>query len=393
MPRAPGGARSQATKGAIPPTKHRGKPTGGSALRTLALYHRNMTAIATPLAPARPRAALGTVLVVVVILLQLGVDLVSGRETARTIARFAFMVLEMPLLMVALSAVFSWSVSRRMSASRGLAAGVAIATVIGGVFGLLYGIAALRIPDLRLHLPNGVSLARTTLFGVLNAQMYFGLWALGFVYPFAVESAGVRALEAQQLRSEAELAHLRAHLEPHFLLNTLNAIAGLVTEEPREARRLLVCLGDLLRDAVQETSELQRLDKQIAWLRRYAQILEARHHGTLSFRWDVAIDVQQAMLPRLLLQPLVENAVKHGALRRGDGAGEVVVRASRRRNDGALVCVVEDNGPGMPDADVRAGAFGLQAVRRRLELESHGATLRFESSSEGTRSIVEIAAA
>ena len=237
-----------------------------------------------------------------------------------------------------------------------------------------------------------MSLARSALFGVLNAQMYFGLWALGFVYPFAVESAGVRALEAQQLRSEAELAHLRAHLEPHFLLNTLNAIAGLVTEDPREARRLLVCLGDLLRDAVQETSELQRLDKQIAWLRRYAQILEARHHGALCFRWDVAPDVHQAMLPRLLLQPLVENAVKHGALRRGDGAGEVVVRASRR-GDGVLVCVIEDNGPGMPDADVRAGAFGLQAVRRRLELEAHHASLRLESSSAGTRSIVEIAAA
>jgi signal transduction histidine kinase len=347
---------------------------------------------------ARPRAALGTILVVGVILLQVSVDLVSGRETARTIARLVFTSLEMPVLMVALSGVFSWSVKRRMSASRGLAASVAIATVIGAVFGFLYGQAAIRLPGLRLHFSNGmnlsagVSLARSTLFGVLNAQMYFGLWALGFMYPFAVESAGVRALEAKQLRSEAELAHLRAHLEPHFLLNTLNAIAGLVTEDPREARRLLVCLGDLLRDAVQETSELQRLDKQIAWLRRYAQILEARHHGVLCFRWDVAPEVNQAMLPRMLLQPLVENAVKHGALRRGDGAGEVVVRASRR-DDGALVCVVEDNGPGIPDADVRAGAFGLQSVRRRLELEAEHASLRLESSSQGTKSIVEIPAA
>jgi signal transduction histidine kinase len=347
---------------------------------------------------ARPRAALGTILVVGVVLLQVSVDLVSGRETARTVARLVFTSLEMPVLMLALSGVFSWTVKRRMSASRGLAASVALATVIGAVFGFLYGQAAIRLPGLRLHFSNGmnlstgVSLARSTLFGVLNAQMYFGLWALGFVYPFAVESAGVRALEAQQLRSEAELAHLRAHLEPHFLLNTLNAIAGLVTEEPREARRLLVCLGDLLRDAVQETSELQRLDKQISWLRRYAQILEARHHGVLCFRWDVAPDVNQAMLPRMLLQPLVENAVKHGALRRGDGAGEVVVRASRRE-DGALVCVVEDNGPGIPDADVRAGAFGLQSVRRRLELESEHASLRLESSSHGTKSIVEIPAA
>jgi LytS/YehU family sensor histidine kinase len=230
---------------------------------------------------------------------------------------------------------------------------------------------------------------------VLSAQLYFGLWALAFDYPFAVESANVRTLEAQQLRSEAELAHLRAHLEPHFILNTLNAIAGLVTEDPREARRLLVCLGDLLRDAVQETGELQRLDKQIAWLRRYAQILEARHRGALAFRWDVAPECESVILPRLLLQPLVENAVKHGALRRHDGAGEVVIRAAKR-SDGGLICVVEDNGPGMPDpgmpeSKMRAGAFGLQAVRRQLELEAPRASLRFDSSPAGTRSIVEIA--
>jgi hypothetical protein len=386
---APLCAASQATNCANPPTREACEPTGSGARETLALYYPTMTVKVLP--SAHPRAARGTILVVGVMLLQVAADLVSGHESARTLARLGFLALEVPLLMLALTASFSWCVRRRMTASQGLAASVAIATGIGCIFGLLYGAVALHVPELRLHSSNGVSFPRSAIFGVLNAQMYFGLWALGFVYPFAIESAGVRALEAQQLRSEAELAHLRAHLEPHFLLNTLNAIAGLVTEDPREARRLLVCLGDLLRDAVQETSEFQRLDKQIAWLRRYAQILEARHHGTLCFRWDVAPDCQQAMLPRLLLQPLVENAVKHGALRRGDGAGEVIVRASRR-SDGGLVCVIEDNGPGMPDADVRAGAFGLQAVRRRLELEAQHASLRFESSDQGTRSIVEISA-
>jgi len=322
-------------------------------------------------------------------LLQLATDVIAGRESARILARFAFMSLELPMLMLALSGAFTWSIGRRMNAGQGLAIGVAIATVIGTTFGLLYGVLALRVPELRVHSPNGVSLSRSMMLGVFNAQLYFGLWALAFVYPAAVESARVRMLEAQKLRSDAELARLRAHLEPHFLLNTLNAIAGLVAEEPKEARRLIVCLGDLLRDAVQDTSDLQPLGKQIAWLRRYAQILEARHRGALRFVWEVDPLSEPAMLPRLLLPPLVENAVKHGALRREGGDGEVVVRASLRK-DGTLVCIVEDNGPGMPEGDVRAGAFGLQSVRRRLALEVPRASLRLESSRGATRSIVEI---
>jgi sensor histidine kinase YesM len=173
-------------------------------------------------------------------------------------------------------------------------------------------------------------------------------------------------------------------------LNTLNAIAGLVTEEPREARKLLACLGDLLRDALHDDDELQTLDEQVAWLRRYAAILQARHGDAIQFDWNIAREAGGALLPRLLLQPLVENAVKHGALCRR-GGGVVVVSADVVQDpELKVVCVVEDNGPGASDAEVRAGAFGLHAVRRRLELRYPGATMRLESSTRGTRSIVEL---
>jgi len=348
--------------------------------------------VAFPFARLAPRRALGFTVICAVMMVQLATELVAGHESARILARLAFMALEMPLLMLALSSAFAWSIRRKTTAGQALAAGMTIATAIGCAFGLLYAVAAQHIAALRLHVPAaGAAFPRSALFGVLNAQLYFGVWALAFVYPFVFESARVRALEAQQLRTRAEVARLRAHLEPHFLLNTLNAIAGLVTEEPREARRLLVCLGDLLRDAVQDASELQSLDKQVGWLRRYAEILEARHRGALSFRWDISDVAGAVMLPRLLLQPLVENAVQHGALRRGDRAGQVLVSASVR-DDGTLFCSIEDNGPGMPDADVRRGAFGLQSVRRRLEIETpRPSSLRLESSREGTKSIVEIA--
>jgi len=325
-------------------------------------------------------------------LLQLAVDLVAGRESHRILARLAWMAVEIPILMVALSAGYDWAIRRRMNAWQSLVTGMAISVAIGCPIGLLHVVAASRFPALGLHGPGASSYARAALYGILLAQMYFGIWAVAFVYPAAVEGARVRALEAQQLRSEAELTRLRSHLEPHFLINTLNAIAGLVTEDPREARRLLACLGDLLRDAAQDKSDMAPLSKQMAWLRRYADILEARHRGSLSFRWQVQPESEKLLVPWLLLQPLVENAVKHGALCRGDGAGEVEVRASVRP-DGTLECVVEDNGLGMAEGDVRAGAFGLQAVRRRLELQVPKSALRLESTCAGTRSIVEISAA
>ena len=202
----------------------------------------------------------------------------------------------------------------------------------------------------------------------------FGLWALAFVFPFALEDARFRAMEAQQLRTTAELARLRSHLEPHFLLNTLNAIAGLTTEEPRAARRLLASLGDLLRDSLRDQGEMQTLGDQIDWLRHYGRILEERHAGRLTFHWDLGAGARAALLPRLLLQPLVENAVKHGALARESGGR-----------------TVEDNGLGMPDGVTRSGAMGVHSVQRRLALQyADRASFRLESSPAGTRSIVEV---
>jgi sensor histidine kinase YesM len=176
------------------------------------------------------------------------------------------------------------------------------------------------------------------------------------------------------------------------LLNTLNAIAGLVTQEPREARRLLGCLGDLLRDSLEGRDEVRTLDEEVTWLRRYAEILESRHGDALRFEWDVPAALGSIQLPSLLLQPLLENAVQHGALCRG-GGGVVSVHAELHRSrDGlpqTLVCTVTDNGPGMAGA-TRQGGLGLYTVRRRLELRCPGSALFHRASSEGTAAIVEI---
>jgi sensor histidine kinase YesM len=201
-------------------------------------------------------------------------------------------------------------------------------------------------------------------------------------------------IEADHLRATAELAHLRSQVEPHFLLNTLNMIAGLVSQDPKEARRLIGCLGDLLRNSLHDVDEMQSLASEVIWLERYAEILESRHGNVLRFSWEIAPEALAWPLPRLLLQPLVENAVRHGALCR-EGGGHVTLSARVHQTSSGeerLVCMVSDNGPGLSGAPSRDGGVGLRSVRRRLQLKYVGAELRMRSSEKGTQAIVELPA-
>jgi len=359
--------------------------------------------LGVPLSHGR-RRTIGIAVVVLVVLLQVAVQFVASRDRVRALTQLLFMSIEMPALMGLLSAGYGWAVRRHLGASATLLLGILLAGSLGATFGAFLWCLAQRYPMIQFHAGSSLQLTRSLAFGTTFGQLHFGLWALAFVFPSAVDDAKLRALEAEklrleaeQLRSLAELAKLRANLEPHFLLNTLNAIAGLVVEDPREARRLLVCLGDLLRDALHDENEMQPLERQIDWLRRYAEVLEARYPKTLSFSWEVSDEVNRALIPRLLLQPLVENAVNHGALRRRGGDGQITVRAklvhSPAEGSDRLLCSVEDNGPGIQEP-VRAAAFGLRAVRRRLELK-YGSTgvLHLESTPTGTCATVEIPSA
>jgi hypothetical protein len=227
----------------------------------------------------------------------------------------------------------------------------------------------------------GASIRLLVILGFVRGVIVCGLWALGFLYPLAVE--------AERSRVDAELARLRSHLEPHFILNTLNLIAGLTGQDPEEARRLIGCLGELLADAVEDGSADITVEGELAWLRRYADILEARHPGLVRFRFDLAAEARQRTLPRLLLQPLVENAAKHGVLGTAAG-GLIVVQAAIDAATSDLVCVVADDGKGVLPRAPREGAFGLLSVRRRLALERPGATFELQCSGSGTRAVVRI---
>jgi len=340
--------------------------------------------------PSPRRRLAGIAVVVGVVLLQLLASYSTNRDAGRLGSVLLLFAIELPVLMFALESLFQLARRRGFSSARLVVSGLLVSSIIGATFGGLFFEMSVRFPESGLHMMSvgPITLLRALFFGMTQAQSQFGLWALAFLLPMALEDARVRSLESEQLRSAAELSRLRANLEPHFLLNTLNAIAGLVTEDPRESRRLLAALGDLLRDALSDEGELQTLRAQLNWLKRYAEILEARHRGDLTFEWNIAPGLDEVILPRLLVQPLVENAVKHGALKR-DAQGHIKVTVERA-GEHRVRCVVEDDGPGIGEAPVRSGAFGVQSVRRRLELRyGTQASLALEPANPGTRAVVE----
>lgn len=301
----------------------------------------------------------------------------AGRIEVAPIAHTAALVL---VELIALTWGHRALVQRGWSGAACFAACGALAVLIGVVMALA-----------RFGLSSRVGVALQ--LGAFDGIFAVGLWAVAIFGPRAVSDANACDHEASQLRIAAELARLRANLQPHFLLNTLTTIASLVVEDPRGARELLGALGDLMRDSFEDAEEMQTLDREIAWLHRYAEILEMRHRGSLEFHWEIAPETRALRVPRQLLQPLVENAVKHGALCRREG-GEVVVRTHLDGpGGGVLRCIVEDNGPGPVGREGREGAMGLALVQRRLALKYDGAaSFRLENDGGRTRCIVDLPA-
>lgn len=246
---------------------------------------------------------------------------------------------------------------------------------------ILYSIIS-ALPELAAEREQP-GLATAAIVGFFDGDALFGFWALLVELPRRIGAERRLEQERRALHQEAELARIRAALEPHFVLNTLNTIAGLVTEDPAEARNLIAALGDLLRGIVQDARRSHHtVREELSWLQGFARIVETRHFGRLDFAWSVEGAVEECILPVLLLQPLLENAVHHGALRRPAG-GRVALRVAG--DERYLRCVVEDAGPGFDATATRAEGRGLELVRRRVALESSEAALRIDSKPGATR--------
>lgn len=182
------------------------------------------------------------------------------------------------------------------------------------------------------------------------------------------ESLHRHELAASRLESQlaqANLEMLKMQLHPHFLFNTLNAVSALMHRDVDAADRMIAQLSDLLRLALEKDRRHQvRLDAELDFLHRYLAIEQIRFHDRLQVEIDVAPVCLGAQVPRLILQPLVENAIRHGIAMRS-AAGRLYISA--RRDDGRLLLTVADDGPGLPPGRPLRPGVGLANTQARLE--------------------------
>ncbi|HWG36155.1 MAG TPA: histidine kinase [Terriglobales bacterium] len=233
-------------------------------------------------------------------------------------------------------------------------------------YSLSHGLlGAFRITDpavLRLLAPLAASVLSMSFTGVLTYWLIVGLYQALHFYQTAMERQTIAARLETQL-SHAELENLKSQLHPHFLFNSLHTIGILMQENVDAASRLLVCLGDLLRMALERRENEITLRSELEFVRKYLEIEQTRFQDRLKVRLDVPPELLDVYVPSLALQPLVENAIKHG-ISADSAAGRLEIAATRH-NGGVRLCV-RDDGPGpAPGSRLRFGV-GLTNIQSRL---------------------------
>lgn len=238
-----------------------------------------------------------------------------------------------------------------------------------------------RLAILSVSLPGSVAFGLTLAFSItgvgswnddfvlktLAMGMFFGL--IGVITYLLFERIETEVSQRQLIKAESEkreieanLKLLQAQIEPHFLFNTLANVGSLIDSDPVLAKKLLERLNDWLRVAlVRARSEKAMLGDELGLLENYLQILKIRFGERLRWSVDVPEEARLAVFPPMLLQPLVENAVRHG-IEPKIGGGEIVIRASF---DGSVLRIeVSDTGVGLLGDE--AGGTGLSNVRARV---------------------------
>jgi two-component system, LytTR family, sensor kinase len=228
---------------------------------------------------------------------------------------------------------------------------------------------------------------------VMNLMMYwivvFG--HLGWHYYQRYREREVQTAQLQRQLTEARLDALRMQLNPHFLFNTLHAISALIHDNPDAADRIVARLSELLRLSLDQTKPQEvPLHEEMGFLDRYLEIEQTRFSDRLRVEKKIEPDTGNALVPYLILQPLVENAIRHGIEPREE-AGRLSIQA--RRNNGTLELRVSDNGAGLEakGGPIQEG-IGLSNTRSRLR-HLYGTNCRLELNNAvggGLEALIEL---
>lgn len=300
------------------------------------------------------------------------------------------MALLFTLLWLAVTPLILWLARRfsleRPRLGRHLLLHVTAAILLGSLNRLCFLLIAITLPNLppEEHLTVPVVL-RDLAFHVDNqALLYFAVLGLyeGILYYFKYQESLRRQSQLEAKLAKSQLQALKMQLHPHFLFNTLHTISSMIRIDPEAADLMVVRLSEFLRlslasEALQEVS----LEQELRFIRRYLEIERIRFAERLQVDYDVEDSTLSASVPNLILQPLVENAIRHGVSRTLH-RGRIAIKARRRGE--TLVLSVTDNGAGLSNPAPGREGVGLSNTRARLQqLYGQAQELKVTNRDEG----------
>ena len=232
--------------------------------------------------------------------------------------------------------------------------------------------------------------ARTPYLIVLQQNLLIYAAIVGMHYAFdyyrQYREHAVKASQLEAQLAQAQLQALRMQLHPHFLFNTLHAVSTLVHKDAEAADRMIARLSELLRLSLDNLGEQEvPLQRELEFLQRYLEIEQIRFGDRLSVQIDVAPETLEALVPNLILQPLVENAIRHGSAPHA-APGRIEIQAKRENHQ--LRLGVRDNGGGLPNASPPEGV-GLTNTRARLQ-QLYGSTAHLKLINAERGLLVEL---